>query len=60
MYRGIIQHRLYVTSYLRQQIESRGLANGLGMGRIWRITPDGAPKANFKQLRSLAQTAPNS
>jgi glucose/arabinose dehydrogenase/mono/diheme cytochrome c family protein len=40
MYRGIIQHRIYLTSYLRQQIEDRGLAEGLGMGRIYRIVPD--------------------
>ena len=46
MYRGIIQHRIYLTTYLRQQIEERGLADGLGMGRIYRIVPDvkGAPK----------------
>jgi len=40
MYRGIIQHRIYLTSYLRKQIESRGLAEGLGMGRIYRVVPD--------------------
>jgi mono/diheme cytochrome c family protein len=40
MYRGIIQHRIYLTSYLRKQIEDRGLAEGLGMGRIYRIVPD--------------------
>src|SRR5262249_32842445 len=45
-----IQHRIYVTSYLRKQIDERGLAEGRGFGRIWRITPDGAPKPNFKSL----------
>jgi mono/diheme cytochrome c family protein/glucose/arabinose dehydrogenase len=39
MYRGIIQHRIYLTTYLRQQIESRGLAEGMGMGRIYRVVP---------------------
>ena len=39
MYRGIIQHRIYLTTYLRNQIESRGLAEGLGMGRIYRVIP---------------------
>ncbi len=48
MYRGVIQHKIYVTSYLRKQIEERGLADGIGKGRIWRIVPDGAPKADFK------------
>ena len=38
MYHGIIQHRTYVTSYLRKQILSRGLDKpGTGHGRIYRI-----------------------
>jgi glucose/arabinose dehydrogenase/mono/diheme cytochrome c family protein len=49
-YRGIIQHRTYITSFLRKQIDERGLAEGRGFGRIWRIVPDGAPKANFKNV----------
>jgi mono/diheme cytochrome c family protein len=50
MYRGVIQHRLYVTSFLRKQIEERKLEEPRALGRIWRIAPDGAPKANFKAL----------
>ncbi len=57
MYRGILQHRLYVTSFLRKQIEERGLADGIGLGRIWRIVPEGAPKANFKSGLAGAPTA---
>jgi mono/diheme cytochrome c family protein/glucose/arabinose dehydrogenase len=41
MYRGIIQHRIYLTTYLRNQIEERGLDAPVGLGRIWRIVPDG-------------------
>lgn len=37
MYRGIIQHRQFVTSYLRKQIEERKLAEPVGLGRIWKI-----------------------
>lgn len=37
MYRGVIQHRLFVTSWLRAQVEARGLEEPLGLGRIWRI-----------------------
>ncbi len=44
MYRGLIQHRVYLTTFLRKQVEERGLANGIGMGRIYRIVPDGAPR----------------
>ena len=49
MYRGIIQHRIYLTSFLRQQIDARGLAEGIGMGRIYRIAPvtSGRSKAKF-------------
>lgn len=39
-YRGIIQHKIYLTTYLRKQIVARGLEAPLGMGRIYRIVPD--------------------
>jgi mono/diheme cytochrome c family protein/glucose/arabinose dehydrogenase len=42
-YRGIIQHRLYVTTYLRKQILSRGLEKGLGYGRIYRVVSESKP-----------------
>ena len=35
-YRGILQHKAYVTSYLRDQIVERGLDKHLGLGRIYR------------------------
>jgi mono/diheme cytochrome c family protein len=41
MYRGVIQHRNFVTTFLRRQIEQRGLDRPIGLGRIWRIVPDG-------------------
>ncbi|HUR58259.1 MAG TPA: c-type cytochrome [Opitutaceae bacterium] len=56
-YRGIIQHRIYVTSFLRQQIEERGLDKGIAKGRIWRIVPDGAPKVNFQLGLARASSA---
>ncbi len=37
MYRGIIQHGLYITPYLRQQILERGLDKHIGLGRIFRV-----------------------
>lgn len=48
LYRGILQHRIYMTSFLRQQVDARGLAKDIGLGRIWRIVPEGAPKADFR------------
>jgi glucose/arabinose dehydrogenase/mono/diheme cytochrome c family protein len=47
MYRGLIQHRTYVTSYLRKQVLERKLEQPIGLGRIYRVVPDGAPKAHF-------------
>ncbi|MBM3972548.1 MAG: c-type cytochrome [Planctomycetes bacterium] len=41
MYRGVIQHKNFVTSWLRTQIEQRQLAQPVGLGRIWRIAPIG-------------------
>jgi glucose/arabinose dehydrogenase/mono/diheme cytochrome c family protein len=37
MYRGLIQHRIFVTSWLRKQVLERGLEQPTGRGRIWRV-----------------------
>ncbi|HEV2129922.1 MAG TPA: c-type cytochrome, partial [Longimicrobiaceae bacterium] len=37
MYRGVIQHRDFLTDYLVEQIRGRGLEQPLGHGRIYRI-----------------------
>ena len=43
-YHGIIQHKTYMTSYLRRQTLDRGLQSpGLGLGRIYRIKAKGRP-----------------
>ncbi len=41
-YRGILQHRISLTTYLRQHIEKQGLDKSIGLGRIWRIVPENA------------------
>ena len=38
MYRGLIQHKTYLTPYLKGQIGKRGLTQPLSAGRIYRIT----------------------
>ena len=43
MYRGVIQHKNFVTSFLRSQIVQRGLERPIGLGRIWRIVPADVP-----------------
>jgi len=42
MYRGIIQHKGFLTYYLVQNIKDRKLEEPVNMGRIWRIVPDKA------------------
>jgi mono/diheme cytochrome c family protein/glucose/arabinose dehydrogenase len=39
MYRGIIQHKTYLTPYLKNEIKSRNLTNPLNCGRIYRVVP---------------------
>jgi mono/diheme cytochrome c family protein/glucose/arabinose dehydrogenase len=42
MYRGIIQHKGFLTHYLIANIKDRNLEQPVNRGRIWRIVPDGA------------------
>lgn len=44
MYRGIIQHGAYLTSFLRREIVARGLDRPIGLGRIWRVSKEGAAR----------------
>lgn len=39
MYRGIIQHKTYLTPYLRNEIKTRNLTQPLNCGRIYRVVP---------------------
>jgi mono/diheme cytochrome c family protein len=41
MYRGIIQHKTFLTDYLKKEITARKLTQPLSCGRIYRITPSG-------------------
>src|SRR5581483_6262017 len=50
LHHGIIQHRVFLTSYLRQQAESRGLDKGLHLGRIFRVVYEGTPLGKRPQL----------
>ena len=43
MHRGIIQHKAFMTSYLRDNILERRLDTVFGQGRILRMTPSGLP-----------------
>lgn len=56
MYRGVLQHKTFVTSYLRQQVKERNLEQPVNKGRIYRIAPDNAPHGNFKTAFAKATT----
>ena len=50
LYRGVLQHRISLTSYLRKQSEDRGLADPQHLGRIYRVVPDGKPVARVASI----------
>jgi len=54
MYRGVIQHKTYLTDYLKAQIKKRLLEGPVNMGRIYRITPKGWTPRPAPRLSSLA------
>lgn len=43
MYNGVIEHRDFLTQYLRKHIDERGLARPEGLGRIYRIVHESTP-----------------
>lgn len=53
MYRGVIQHRIFLTTYLRNQIKERGLEAPLGMGRVYRIVPEHASPKPVPKLSTF-------
>jgi mono/diheme cytochrome c family protein/glucose/arabinose dehydrogenase len=55
LYRGVIQHRVFVTSFLRRQVEARGLAEPTGLGRLWRVRARG-PSPAERPLPAYAET----
>jgi len=58
MYRGIIQHKTYLTPYLKNQIRTRQLTLPLNCGRIYRIVPQkgtGSPVIPGKDPAKLVE-----
>jgi mono/diheme cytochrome c family protein/glucose/arabinose dehydrogenase len=56
MYRGIIQHKGYITEYLRDQIVSRKLEQPIGRGRIYRVVHESTKRDRRPALSSAAST----
>ena len=53
MYRGLVQHGLYVTPYLREQTLERKLVKPINRGRIWRIVSEDWKPPSRKRLPML-------
>jgi mono/diheme cytochrome c family protein/glucose/arabinose dehydrogenase len=47
MYRGIIQHKTYLTPYLKGQIKARELSKPINLGRIYKVVPEGLKSAKL-------------
>lgn len=50
LYRGVLQHRISLTSYLRKQSEDRKLADPRHLGRIYRVVPADRPTPRATRL----------
>lgn len=48
MYRGIIQHKTYLTPYLKSEIKARDLTQPLNYGRIYKVMPKGKKARGVK------------
>ena len=53
MYRGIIQHKTYLTDYLKNEIVARSLENPNAVGRIYRVVP----KNKKREMTSFPEDA---
>jgi putative membrane-bound dehydrogenase-like protein len=52
LHRGVIEHHMYVTTYLRHQITSRSLEEPLNLGRIYRVVQENRPRRKPGPLRT--------
>jgi len=55
MYRGIIEHRISVTVYLRDQILGRKLDQPTGLGRIYRVVHETTRRDRETSVRSASR-----
>jgi mono/diheme cytochrome c family protein/glucose/arabinose dehydrogenase len=57
LHKGVIEHRVSLTTYLRKQAEDRGLVAPLHLGRIYRILPADSPAPRPARLDQLMPAA---
>jgi len=55
MYRGIIQHKTYLTPYLRNEIKERNLTNPISCGRIYKVIPQNSKEVAVTLSKDPAQ-----
>ncbi len=55
MHRGIIQHRAYMSPYLREKVEETRLDTITGMGRILRVVPETAGRYSAPKIGDQAE-----
>ncbi|MCK6476942.1 MAG: c-type cytochrome [Phycisphaerales bacterium] len=48
MYRGLIQHRTYLTPHLREITRLRGMESPINCGRLWRVVREGTEPVTGK------------
>jgi mono/diheme cytochrome c family protein len=60
MHKGILQHKAYMTAYLKRQVKERHLEDEAptGYGRIWRITASAPASAAAPHPAMSAQSSP--
>jgi mono/diheme cytochrome c family protein len=58
MYRGILEHRLSMTEYLRDQILARKLEQPTGHGRIYRVVHETTRRDTPRALTALSRASP--
>ena len=57
LYRGILQHRMSFTTYLRGQVKARGLETPVHLGRIYRVVPEGVTPPRARRFESTESSA---
>ncbi|HWB28193.1 MAG TPA: c-type cytochrome [Chitinophagaceae bacterium] len=58
MYRGIIQHKTYLTPYLKNEIKERSLSKPLNCGRIYKVVPANKSAVNVQFGNTPQQLVP--
>jgi mono/diheme cytochrome c family protein/glucose/arabinose dehydrogenase len=56
MYRGVIEHRMYITTYLRDEILKRNLERPTGLGRIYRVVHETTRRDMTRTLAMASET----